>query len=168
MTEVDDIVTTNQARYLRNLSIIFMKVAIILCYLIIIQQFVHSKIVWHTMSVSTDTVCICNFGMVNYYIFPYSVFTIHEPSLSLPSRFKTPIFCKVERSRSMVRWLTDKVSDIWGVGRGKDDGLELGRSRFEHRFQFVLIPIQGFGLIADACESATSLLHIVKLSHHVC
>ena len=45
MTEVDDIVTTNQARYLRNLSIIFMKVAIILCYLIIIQQFVHSKIV---------------------------------------------------------------------------------------------------------------------------
>ena len=40
-------------------------------------------------------------------------FTItHIPSLSLPSRFKTPFFCKAARSRSMVRWLTDKVSDI--------------------------------------------------------
>ena len=37
---------------------------------------------------------------------------IHIPSLSLPSRFKTPIFCIAERSRSIVRWLTDKVSDI--------------------------------------------------------
>ena len=34
----------------------------------------------------------------------------------------------------MVRWLTDKVSDILCVGGGEDDGLELGRSRFELGF----------------------------------
>ena len=68
----------------------------------------------------------------------------------------------------MVRWLTDKVSDIRGVGRGKDDGSKLGRSRFEHRLQFVFITFQSFGLITNACESTTSFLHIVKLSHHVC
>jgi len=57
----------------------------------------------------------------------------------------------------MVRWLTDKVSDILCVGGGINDGLELCWSRFEYRLQFVFITIQGFGLIADACESATYL-----------
>ena len=57
----------------------------------------------------------------------------------------------------MVRWLTDNVSDIRGVGRGKDDSLKLGRSRFEHRLQFVFITIQGFGLITNACESTVTL-----------
>ena len=53
---------------------------------------------------------------------------IQIPSLSLPSRAKTPFSFNAERSRSTVRWLTDKVSDIQGVGRGKDDGLELSGS----------------------------------------
>ncbi len=43
---------------------------------------------------------------------PCGISITHTPSLSLPSRFRTPFFCKAERSRSMVRWLTDKVSDI--------------------------------------------------------
>ena len=37
---------------------------------------------------------------------------IHFPSLSLPSRFRMSSFCKAARSRSMVRWLTDSISDI--------------------------------------------------------
>ena len=51
-----------------------------------------------------------------------------------------------------LRHVSDMVSDIRSVGRGEDDGLELGRSRFELGLQFVFITIQGFGLIADACE----------------
>ena len=49
----------------------------------------------------------------------------------------------------MVRWLTDKVSDIRGVGGGKYGGLELGWRGFEYGRQFVPVPIQGFGLIID-------------------
>lgn len=64
---------------------------------------INNQIVRERFNLNKNTVCICNFGMVNYYIFPYSVFTIHKPLLSLPSRFKTPCFCKAERSRSMVR-----------------------------------------------------------------
>lgn len=125
----------------------------------------------------------------------YVLSTTQTPSLSLPTRLRKPFFCKVERSRSMVRWLTDNISDIWrpvivgdslmrlmifswrtvifvsdflGIGRGKDYGLELSWRWFELRLQLVFIPFQCFCLIADACETATSFLHIVKLSHHVC
>ena len=97
-------------------------------------------------------------GKLDLHTLFQPTFITHIPSLSLPSRFKTPSFCKAERSRSMVRWLTDiclpvivgdslmrfsifcwrsvsfvsvMVSDIRGVGRCKDDGLKLGRSRFE-------------------------------------
>ena len=67
-------------------------------------------------------------------------------------------------SEFRLRHVSVMVSDIRGVGRGKDDGLKLSRSRFEHRLQFFFISFQGFGLITNACESATSFLHIVKLS----
>ena len=59
------------------------------------------------------------------------------------------------------------VSDILGVGGGEYDGLELGRGGFELRPKLILIPIQGFGFIADACESTASFLHIIKLSHYI-
>ena len=71
-------------------------------------------------------------------------------------------------SEFRLRHISVRVSDILCVGGGKDYGLELSGSRFENRLQFVFISFQCFGLIADACESATSFLHIVKLSHHVC
>ena len=35
------------------------------------------------------------------------------PALVLPSRIKTPFFCKSARSRHIVRGTTDKTSDIW-------------------------------------------------------
>ena len=60
-------------------------------------------------------------------------------------------------SEFRLRHVSVMISDIRGVGRGKDDSLELCWSRFEYRLQFVFITIQGFGLIADACESATYL-----------
>ena len=40
------------------------------------------------------------------------IITIQCPSLVLPSRIKTPIFCKAERSRCTVRESTDKTTDI--------------------------------------------------------
>ncbi len=46
-----------------------------------------------------------------HYIF-FCSNIIHSPSLSLPVCFKMLLFCKAERSRSIVRELTDKVSDI--------------------------------------------------------
>ena len=56
---------------------------------------------------------ICyNFRLVVLFMSHHCRYTIHIPSLSLPSCFKTPISFKIEISRSMVRWLTDNVSDI--------------------------------------------------------
>lgn len=126
----------------------------------------------------------------------------HIPSLSLPSCFRIPFFRITERSRSIARWLTYKVSDIslpvivrdslmnlrifcwrsvsfvsvispslsptFGLSEEQKWWSELGWSRFGHRLQFVFITIQSFGLITDTCESATSLLHVFKLSHNVC
>ena len=51
-------------------------------------------------------------GKLDLHTLFQPTFITHIPSLSLPSCFRTPFFCKAERSRSMVRWLTDKVSDI--------------------------------------------------------
>ncbi len=47
------------------------------------------------------------FGLITHY-----PITIHSPSLSFPLRLKISFFCKAEISRSMVRWLTDNISDI--------------------------------------------------------
>ena len=60
-------------------------------------------------------------------------------------------------SEFCLRHVSVMVSDILCVGSGIDNGLKLGWSGFENGFQFFLITIQGFGLIADACESATIL-----------
>ena len=70
---------------------------------------------------------LCDNGYgINFYVFLEPAYIIHAPSLSLPSCFKTPFFCKVDKSRSIVRWLTDKVSDILCVGSCIDYGLEFG------------------------------------------
>lgn len=42
----------------------------------------------------------------------YSIIT-QCPALVLPSRIKTPFFCKSARSRHIVQGTTDKTSDIW-------------------------------------------------------
>ena len=47
-------------------------------------------------------------------------------------------------SEFCLRHVSVMVSDIRGVGRGKNDGLELGWSRFEHRLQFFSQPLLVF------------------------
>ncbi len=64
----------------------------------------------------------------------FCLITIHFPSLSLPSRLRTLAFFIIERSRSIVRVVTDKVSDILIIGRCKNYSLKLCWSGLEYRF----------------------------------
>lgn len=56
------------------------------------------------------TILICPHIFSDY--FSPSNSSLHIPLLSFPSRFIKPISLIKEMSRSTVRWLTDKVSDI--------------------------------------------------------
>ena len=52
-------------------------------------------------------------GYFNRHVDIHQSKITHTPSLSFPLCLRISIFCKAERSRSMVRWLTDKVTDIF-------------------------------------------------------
>lgn len=47
-----------------------------------------------------------------YWLLFYVLTMTQCPALVFPSRIRMPIFCMAERSRWIVRWTTDKTSDI--------------------------------------------------------
>ena len=63
----------------------------------------------YALSIYRIHTLINNIGLFTLGI---QLITIHTPLLFLPSRFRTPTFFIKERSRSTVRVVTDKVSDI--------------------------------------------------------
>lgn len=70
-----------------------------------------------------------------------------------------------------MRELTDKVSDMLSdifVGfEGENDGLKLCGCGEKCGMKFFFVAIKGACLVADACESGTSFLHVLQLCHNV-